>query len=117
MQGHRLVNDELRQLIRNEDDSEPSEDDFGFDGQETLQISAPGAGSKAPKISIHVMSFIRSDLKRNAISPREVDQGHAAISLRNCIVNGCPSTLTLVVWASPSSGIFAHLTANVSAEI
>jgi hypothetical protein len=58
MQGHRLVNNELRQLIRNEDDSEPSEDDFGFDGQETLQISAPGAGSKTPKISIHVMSFI-----------------------------------------------------------
>ena len=117
MQGHRLVNDELRQLIRNKDDSEPSEDDFRFDGQEILQISAPGAESNAPKISIHVMSFIRSDLKRNAITLSEVDQGHVAISLRNCIVNGCPSTLTLVVWASPSSGIFAHLTANVSAEI
>jgi len=34
IEGHRLVDDELRQLIRNQDKSEPTENDFGFGGQE-----------------------------------------------------------------------------------
>jgi len=33
MQWHRLVNDELRQLISNQDESEPAEDDFRFFSQ------------------------------------------------------------------------------------
>jgi hypothetical protein len=40
MQGHCLVNDEFRQLIRNEDKSEPAEDDFGFASHENTPNSS-----------------------------------------------------------------------------
>jgi hypothetical protein len=44
MQGHRLVNDELRQLIRNQDENEPADDDFEFFSQETLRV--PGSSKR-----------------------------------------------------------------------
>jgi hypothetical protein len=43
VQRHRLVNDELGQLIRNQDETEPAEDDFRFLGQKLSELRAAAA--------------------------------------------------------------------------
>ena len=44
VQRHRLVDDELGQLIRNQDENEPAENDFRFLRQKTLRI--PGSSER-----------------------------------------------------------------------
>ena len=77
MQGHRLVNDKLRQLIRNEDENEPAEDDFGFFSQKTLRISSS---------SERGLSYRGSEAGSKMSQDAALDP--VATTLRNCIVKG-----------------------------